>query len=86
VEPAIKYVENSKQARLWARCAAFYFRFQPTAGPYGLSPIKKRNRKLNFRLEVGVEAGFRATGFRKDGIDTNLTNTIPRKQFISSAY
>jgi hypothetical protein len=29
-----------------------------TASPYGLSPIKKRDRKLNFCLEVGVEAGL----------------------------
>ena len=86
MEPTVKYVEDSKQARLWVRCAASYFRLQPIAGPYRLSPIKKRNRKLNFRLKVGVEAGLSTTRFGKDGIDTNLTNTILRKQLISGVY
>ena len=61
MEPTVKYVEDCEQASLWVRCAAFYFGFQPSTGPYSLSPFEKRNRESLFGIKIGVETGFSAT-------------------------
>src|ERR1700722_214958 len=60
-KPAVEHVENCQQPSVGTSRAPPNLRFQPIACPYRLPSIQKRNRKLNFVVEIAVKTGLCAT-------------------------
>ena len=83
VKPTVENVEDSQETRFGAARPAPNFRFEPAARPHIFSSVEERDRKLDFRFEIGVKAGFCTARFREDRVYTDLIHALPGKQVIS---